>query len=175
MVENGNTIWCDTRQKPKKWDWLKEEFKNRGYKIKDDKPMTYGDYCMPPNLAVLVDTKYCIQEIVGNVTQDHERFKREVVGAKEMGATLYVLIVNEENIRTIEDLKHWENPRIKQWAILRNRAIRTGKPYRKQPPTSGKRLAEILNTMQERYGVIFDFCSKKECADRIIEILERGK
>ena len=119
--------------------------------------------------------KYCIQEIVGNVTQDHERFKREVVGAKEMGATLYVLIVNEENIRTIEDLKHWENPRIKQWAILRNRAIRTGKPYRKQPPTSGKRLAEILNTMQERYGVIFDFCSKKECADRIIEILERGK
>ncbi len=44
MAENGNTIWCDTRQKPKKWDWLKEEFKNRGYKIKDDKPMTYGDY-----------------------------------------------------------------------------------------------------------------------------------
>ena len=92
-------IWCDTRQKGKQWDWLKEEFKTRGYKIKDDKPMTYGDYCIPPNLSVLIDTKYCIQEIVGNVTQQHVRFRNELIGAKEMGATLHILIVNEENVK----------------------------------------------------------------------------
>lgn len=167
-------IWCDTRQKGKQWDWLKEEFKTRGYKIKDDKPMTYGDYCMPPNLSVLIDTKYCIQEIVGNVTQQHVRFRNELIGAKEMGATLHILIVNEENVKCIEDLNKWENPRIKTWAIQRNRARRTGKPYPKQPPTSGKQLAKILTTMQNEYGAIFDFCKKSECADRIIEILTEG-
>ena len=146
-------IWCDTRQKGKQWDWLKEEFKARGYKIKDDKPMTYGDYCMPPNLSVLIDTKYCIQEIVGNVTQQHVRFR---------------------NVKCIEDLNKWENPRIKTWAIQRNRARRTGRPYPKQPPTSGKQLAKILTTMQNEYGAIFDFCKKSECADRIIEILTEG-
>ena len=78
-------IWIDTRQKPKQWDWLKEEFKSLGFKIKDDKPMTYGDYCMPPNLSLLVDTKYDILEIVGNVIQQHERFVRELEGA----TTLY--------------------------------------------------------------------------------------
>ena len=86
-------IWIDTRQKPKQWDWLKEIFTTKGYQIKDDKPMTYGDYCMPPNLSVLVDTKYDIMEIVGNVIQQHERFTRELQGAYDMGAKLYILIL----------------------------------------------------------------------------------
>ena len=96
-------IWIDTRQKPKQWDWLKEIFTTKGYQIKDDKPMTYGDYCMPPNLSVLVDTKYDIMEIVGNVIQQHERFTRELQGAYDMGAKLYILILDEK-VRCIEDL-----------------------------------------------------------------------
>lgn len=163
-------IWIDTRQKPKQWDWLKEEFKSLGFKIKDDKPMTYGDYCMPPNLSLLVDTKYDILEIVGNVIQQHERFVRELEGAYEMGAKLYILIL-DENVKCIEDLNKWENPRTKLWAIQRARAIKKGTDYRKQPPTSGKQLAKILTTMQEKYHTEFLFCKKEECLYKIIELL----
>lgn len=167
-------IWCDTRQKPKQWDWLKEIFTTKGYQIKDDKPMTYGDYCMPPNLSVLVDTKYDIMEIVGNVIQQHERFTRELQGAYDMGAKLYILILDEK-VRCIEDLNKWENPRTKLWAIQRARAIKKGGSYRKQPPTSGKQLAKILTTMQEKYHTEFLFCTKAECPEKIIELLESGK
>ena len=167
-------IWIDTRQKPKQWDWLKEIFTTKGYQIKDDKPMTYGDYCMPPNLSVLVDTKYDIMEIVGNVIQQHERFTRELQGAYDMGAKLYILILDEK-VRCIEDLNKWENPRTKLWAIQRARAIKKGGSYRKQPPTSGKQLAKILTTMQEKYHTEFLFCTKTECPEKIIELLENGK
>lgn len=167
-------IWIDTRQKPKQWDWLKEIFTTKGYQIKDDKPMTYGDYCMPPNLSVLVDTKYDIMEIVGNVIQQHERFTRELQGAYDMGAKLYILILDEK-VRCIEDLNKWENPRTKLWAIQRARAIKKGGSYRKQPPTSGKQLAKILTTMQEKYHTEFLFCTKEECPEKIIELLESGK
>lgn len=167
-------IWIDTRQKPKQWDWLKEIFTTKGYQIKDDKPMTYGDYCMPPNLSVLVDTKYDIMEIVGNVIQQHERFTRELQGAYDMGAKLYILIL-DERVKCIEDLNKWENPRTKLWAIQRARAIKKGGSYRKQPPTSGKQLAKILTTMQEKYHTEFLFCTKTECPEKIIELLENGK
>ena len=136
--------------------------------------MTYGDYCMPPNLSVLVDTKYDIMEIVGNVIQQHERFTRELQGAYDMGAKLYILILDEK-IRCIEDLNKWENPRTKLWAIQRARAIKKGGNYRKQPPTSGKQLAKILTTMQEKYHTEFLFCTKTECPEKIIELLENGK
>lgn len=168
----GKIIWIDTRQKPKQWDWLKDVFIEKGYQIKDDKPMTYGDYCMPPNLSVLVDTKYDITEIVGNVIQQHDRFTRELQGAFDMGAKLYILILDEK-VKCIEDLNHWENPRTKLWAIQKARAIKKGSTnYRKQPPTSGKQLAKILTTMQEKYHTTFLFCKRQDCADKIIELLE---
>lgn len=170
MNENEKVIWCDTRQKPKQWNWLKECFIRMGYKIKDDKPMTYGDYCIPPNLSTLVDTKFAIQELIGNCTQGHQRFARELDGAYEMGATLYILI-QDEKVKCIDDLEHWENPRIKNWAIQKNRALKKGLPYQKQPPTSGKQLAKILRTMEISHHTKFMFCRKEEMAKKIIELL----
>lgn len=172
----GKIIWCDTRQKEKQWNWLKEKFLEKGYQIKNDKPMTYGDYCIPPNLSLLVDTKYNILEIIGNVTQQHERFTRELQGAYEMGAKLYILILDEK-VKCVEDLNEWENPRTKLWAIQKARAIKKGSTnYRKQPPTSGKQLAKILTTMQEKYHTEFVFCTQNECPDKILELLgEKGE
>ena len=165
-------IWIDTRQKPHQWDWLKTKFQILGYKIKDDKPLTYGDYCMPPNLTNLVDTKYCIQELVGNVTQQHERFIRELDGAYEMGATLYILILDEQ-VKCIDDLEKWVNPRIKNWSIDRSRALKKGQEFKRKAPTSGTQLAKILRTIEERHHAKFVFCKMSECANKIVELLQQ--
>lgn len=133
--------------------------------------MTYGDYCMPPNLSVLIDTKYCIQEIVGNVTQQHVRFRNELIGAKEMGANLHILIVNEENVKCIEDLNKWENPRIKTWAIQRNRARRTGRPYPNNRQQVVNNLQRYLQQCKINMEQFLTFVKKANVFDRIIEIL----
>lgn len=168
-------IWCDTRQKPEKWDWLKIEFANRGYKIKDDKPMTYGDYCMPPNLSLLVDTKHDIQELISNVcSKDHRRFKDELVGAMEMNAKLYILIL-DNYVKCIDDLNKWQNPRLKYYNFEKARALKKGIEFKKKPPTSGATLAKALKTMQEEYKCEFLFCTQNQVANKIIELLEGEK
>lgn len=172
---NKKIIWCDTRNKKEQWDWIKEEFLKRGYAIKDDKPMTYGDYCMPPNLSLIVETKYCIQEIEGNITnnKDHIRFRNELIGAYEMGCKVYVLII-DENVKDLEDLKYWINPRLKNYQLQKIRAEKKNEEFTKKPPTNGVTLSKALKTMQEKYNATFLFCKKEECANKIIELLDRN-
>ena len=40
-----SVIWIDTRQKPKEWEWLENEFISKGYQIKKDKKY-YGEFEM---------------------------------------------------------------------------------------------------------------------------------
>ena len=170
-----SVIWIDTRQKPKEWEWLENEFISKGYQIKKDKPMTYGDYCMPPNLSIIIDTKYCILEVVNNITsnsEEHKRFRNELIGCQEMGSKLYVLII-DEIVRKIEDLIYWVNPRLKYYNVKKNRALRKGEEFKQKPPTSGIQVAKAMRTMEEKYGVTFLFCKKNECCDKILNLLER--
>lgn len=166
-------IWIDTRQKPQQWKWLEEEFKNRGYQIKNDKPLTYGDYCIPPNLSRIVDTKYCIQEVVNNITSgsaEHTRFRNELIACQEMGTQLYVLIVDEK-VKSIDGLVYWENPRLKFYKVKKRRALRKGEEFKQKPPASAMQIIKAMHTMEEKYGVKFVFCKKEECCDEIIKLL----
>lgn len=118
-----------------------------------------GDYALPP--AVAVDTKANIGEIaqnIGGTTEEHERFRRELIRARDMGTHLYILIENDEGVRTFEDLQSWVNPRL----LDSPRAI------------TGERLAKAMQTMQERYGCTFLFCEPREAAAVIYALLERG-
>lgn len=123
--------------------------------------IAYGDYCLPP--VVSVDTKASISELAYDIDHDHARFKREVVGAREAGVQLVVLVENTDGVRDLEGLSEWsESPEDYARRKFAKRRLH------------GSRLAKACATMAERYGVRFEFCAPEEAAERIVEILAEG-
>lgn len=121
---------------------------------------------------ICVDTKRDIQEIIGNICgKEHERFRDEVLLAKNNGIYLYVLIENEDGIDCIDDLLLWENPRakIQKWVTTPSGHRRKVLKYPKA--TSGSILAKAMKTMSEKYGVKFLFCKPEEAGEKILNLL----
>ena len=114
-----------------------------------------GDYMSLDNPRVIVDRKQNLSELCQNVCQDHDRFRRELVRAQDNGIQLIILVEHGKDIESLEDIIFWENPRLK-----------------KSPKaTTGQTLYNILTTLQRKYGVRFEFCTKEETGKRIIELL----
>ena len=114
-----------------------------------------GDYCNLDNPRHVVDRKKDLGEICGNVCQQHERFRAELIRAQEAGIHITILCEHGNGIKQLEDVYFWDNPR------------------RKVSPKAmqGWRLFEVLSTMSDKYGVDFQFCSKRQTGKRIMEIL----
>ena len=64
-----------------------------------------GDYVNLENPMVVIDRKKDLQEVAGNVCQQHERFIRELELAKELGYKMIVL-VEEPTMICLEDVCH---------------------------------------------------------------------
>lgn len=148
----------DTRQQKDKHEQKHTAFAAHG-DIITRCALPVGDYALFPRVSV--DTKASMQEIaqnIGGTKEEHERFRRELIKAKENGCHLYVLIENDENIASIDDVRTWVNPRL----IDSDKAI------------TGDRLAKAMITMQAKYGVTFCFCPPEQAARYIYYLLERG-
>ena len=135
-----------------------------------------GDYALPTTQETVVDTKYGLAEVYGNLVQDHERFRRECVLAGELGIRLVVL-VEEDGIRALDDVFMWKNPRYERYMFLKRgheagRFLGTKLP--KQAPIDSARLQTMMETMSQKYGVEWQFCRKSETGLRICEILMGG-
>lgn len=102
--------------------------------------------------SVLIDTKNGVEEIAHNLcnTTEHERIKREIARARELGCKVFAFLICDSKIRTIDDLKNWSSNRTK---------------------VSGATLLKIMKTMSERYGVRFIFTSKQKAGAIIIKLL----
>ena len=143
----------DTRNKPEKNKHIREQLEALEHKVERSK-IYCGDYTWATNQSICVDTKQDLQEVVGNVIQQHERFRAECVRAKEAGIQLVILIV-EPKVTCLSEVFGWYNPRLR---------------YSKKA-TTGRQLAKILYSMREKYGVQFEFCTKAEVGKRIVELL----
>ncbi len=118
--------------------------------------LAVGDYALPPERAV--DTKASMQEIaqnIGGARQEHHRFINELKLAQELGTKLYVLVENEDHIRSIEDVPRWVNPRTEYSPNC----------------IQGPRLAKAMRTIEGRYGCTFLFCRPEEAAEMIVRLL----
>ena len=148
----------DTRQVVGKHKLKNEYFEKMGIEVVRSK-LLFGDYQNPQNPSIAIDTKKDIQELIGDLTKDHERFKRELQLAKKCGAKLIILI-EDEQVSCINDLYTWYNWRLK-----------------KSPKaTKGSTLAKMLYTIEnntEDYNCQFIFTKKSECGAKIIELLTR--
>ena len=158
-------IQIDSREKAKAIQKIIEEFDRQGIKHPVSKLMV-GDYMNYDNPRVIVDRKQNLTEVCSNVCQDHERFRRELILAKENGIQLIILCEHGKDIKSLEDVIFWKNPRSEKrkkidgkWQTVQTNAMK------------GDVLYKILTTLQEKYGVRVEFCDKDETGRKIVEIL----
>ena len=143
----------DSRQKPEKNKHIREQLEKLGYKV-DRCKLYVGDYTWATNQGVCVDTKANMGEIENNLIHDHSRFRAECLRAKDTGISLIILI-QDPNIKNVSDVFSWYNVR-KRFS---------------PKAASGAQLAKIMLSMESKYGVKFEFCTKNEVGQRIIDIL----
>ena len=165
----------DTRQQPGKHGNVKAFCDLVGIRIVRTK-LTVGDYTLPTNQSICVDTKYGLQEVYGNLVQDHERFRRECVLAQELGIRLVVLVEQGE-IRRLDEVHLWQNPRYERYMFLKDAHKRgrfMGTKLPPKAPLDSGRLQTMMETMADKYGIEWRFCCKSETGLRICEILMGG-
>ena len=164
------TIQCDTREHKSEWDRIKDQFDGLGVDYIRSK-LWVGDYMNLDNPRVVIDRKKDLQELIGNVTQQHERFTRELIRAQEKGIKLYILCEHGEGICELLDVYFWDNPRLHMMKWI----TKDGKPCKVQKypkATKGESLYKSLKTIETKYGVTFVFCEKHETGYQIMKLLE---
>lgn len=150
-------IQIDSREKPKAIAKIIKEFDEQGANYYSSK-LYVGDYMNLDNPRLIIDRKKDLQEICGNVCQQHERFRNELIRARDAGIQIVILCEHGNGIKKLSDVPTWYNYRKK-----------------KSPKAiSGKQLYACLCTIRDRYNVRFEFCEKKDTGKRIIEILTEG-
>ena len=143
----------DTRQQSGKHDIKHNWFVTHGISLVRSK-LPFGDYAPVPKVSI--DTKRDIDEIAGNICgKEHKRFINECKAARDAGCKLFILVENELGINDISQVHTWENPR----SVYSDECIQ------------GPRLQKAMETIQERYGVTFIFCSPEESAQMITRLI----
>ena len=102
--------------------------------------------------STLIDTKKDLEEVASNLcnTQNHERIKREIAKARELGCKDFIFLIGDNKIKHIADIQNWRSPHTKVRGFV---------------------LLKIMHTMKEKYGVRFIFCQRKDMGKKIIELL----
>lgn len=145
----NNLIIVDTREKGHKK--ILEYFDKVGQDYIISK-LDAGDYMLYKNPKVIIDKKDGLLELSHNFcnTAEHLRIKKEIQRAKETGCKHFVFLIQDNKIKTSEDIKNWSSPHTK---------------------VKGETLYKIMCTMKERYDVHFIICPKKQMGEKIIKLL----
>lgn len=169
------TINVDTREHANEWKRIQKQFDEIGIQYFRSK-LYVGDYMSLDNARLVVDRKKDLQELCGNVCQQHERFKRELLRAAEAGIQIVFLVEHGPDVVELEDVYFWQNPRKHEirWRINRQTGQRE-KYFISPKAVDGKQLYKSLCTIRDRYGAQFRFCTKDQTGRKIMEILSNGK
>lgn len=169
ICKNRITIQVDSREHKSEWDRIKEQFDDLGIEYFRSK-LYVGDYQSLDNPRLVIDRKKDLQELCGNVCQQHERFKAELVRAIQSGIKIVILCEHGEDIKTMEDVYFWQNPRKHKviWKTVNGKRVKT---VVSDKAVDGNQLYKSLCTIRDRYNVDFVFCTKEETGQKIVEIL----
>ena len=162
-------IMIDTREKQHAIKRILSEFEKHSIQSISSK-LYVGDYMSLDNPRLIIDRKQNLQELCGNVCQQHERFKRELLKAMDAGIQLVILVEHGADIKSLEDVYFWKNPRKHEvrWRIVNGKKE---KYVVSAKAVDGNQLYKSLCTIRDRYHVRFEFCEKKDTGTRIAEIL----
>lgn len=139
----------DTRDK--KDNYVTDYMDSHGIKYIRTK-LYSGDVKLLNSTKVIIDLKKDLLEICGNLTRvsEHERVKREIARAREIGCERFIFLIKEQKIKSIDEVANWSSTRTK---------------------VKGETLMKIMNTMSERYEVEFIFTTKEKAGEKVIELL----
>lgn len=139
----------DTRDK--KDNYVTDYMDSHGIKYIRTK-LYSGDVKLLNSTKVIIDLKKDLLEICGNLTRvsEHERVKREIAKAREIGCERFIFLIKEQKIKSIDEVANWSSTRTK---------------------VKGETLMKIMNTMSERYGVEFIFTTKERAGEKVLELL----
>lgn len=162
-------LLSDTRQQAGKHRNVEAYCKRNGIELKSV-CLDVGDYMFPEEYRqehgyplVSVDTKENILEICKNLmSSDHRRMRAECLRAQEQGIQLVFLV---EELPPFGRLDMWEVPKFQS----SGRFHRYGDPMTLVQPSA---LRKACITMQEKYGVKFRFCTRRQSPARIIKYLK---
>ena len=162
-------IQVDSREHQKEWERIKQQFDDLGVQYFRSK-LYVGDYQSLDNPRLVIDRKKDLQELCGNVCQQHERFKNELVRAMQNGIKIIILCEHGPDIQTVEDVFFWQNPRKHKviWRTVNGKKVKT---VVSEKAVDGCQLYKSLCTIRDRYNVDFVFCQKDETGQKIVEIL----
>lgn len=115
-----------------------------------------GDYMLYKDYTTIIDKKDGLLELSGNLcnTKEHERIKREIARARELGCENFIFLIQDNKIKSIEDIANWTSPHTK---------------------VKGATLLKIMATMKDKYGVRFVIVPKKKMPEMIIKLLGARK
>lgn len=147
-----NIIICDTREKGNKK--ILEYFDKVGQDYIISK-LDAGDYMKYKNYSTIIDKKDGLLEVAHNLcnTQEHQRVVREIQKAKELGCKRFIFLIQDDKIKSVEDIKNWSSTHTK---------------------VRGETLLKIMTTMRMKYGVEFIIVPKKNMGAYIIKLLKLG-
>ncbi|MDF2908301.1 MAG: hypothetical protein K0R34_3622 [Herbinix sp.] len=177
----GLTIQIDSREKARAIAKIITEFDKQGVKHYISK-LWAGDYMSLDNPRLIIDRKQNLTEICSNVTNNHNRFRNELIRARDNGIKLIILIEHSNQIKSIEDVEKWSNPRKKEvrtWVDDKCVIGEDGDEYwipahyevKKNKAISGETLSNIMRTQERKYGCEFMFCDKLHTGKKIVELL----
>ena len=108
--------------------------------------MKFKDY------TTIIDKKDGLLELAGNLchTQEHDRIKREIAKARELGCVNFIFLIQDNKIKSTEDIANWTSPHTK---------------------VKGETLLKIMTTMKQKYGVRFIIVPKKNMGEMIMKLL----
>ena len=159
------TIQIDSREKARAIKNILQFF--------DDSEITYfqsklyiGDYMSMDNPRLIIDRKQNLNELCSNVTSDHDRFRKELLKAKNNGIQLVILVEHGKGIECLEDVIFWKNPRSEKRVKVDGKFQTV-----KTKATTGQTLYNILCTLERKYGVKYVFCDKENTGREIVRIL----
>lgn len=147
----NNIIIVDTREKGHKK--ILEHFDKVGQDYIISK-LDAGDYMKYKDYTTIIDKKDGLLELSGNLcnTKEHERVKREIAKARELGCKNFIFLIQDSKIKSLEDINNWTS---------------------KYTKVKGSVLLKIMQTMKERYGVKFIIVPKKSMGAMIIKLLNQ--
>ena len=145
----NNIIIVDTREKGNKK--ILEYFDKVGQDYIISK-LDSGDYMKYKDYSTIIDKKDGLLELSHNLcnTLEHQRINKEIERAKELGCNNFIFLIQDNKIKSIEDIKNWSSPHTK---------------------VKGETLLKIMITMKNKYGVRFIICPRKDMGKKIIELL----
>lgn len=151
------TLIEDTRQKSGKHEVKHQHFEALNVELIRCK-LPFGDYAPVPPISI--DTKENMDEIANNICgKEHKRFINECKFAKAAGCHLYILVENNLGITDLSQVHTWANPR----SCYSDKCVQ------------GPRLQKAMETITERYGVTFLFCSPADAAGIIWELISKNE